>query len=89
MTELLEQAIAKLKTLPDEQQNSITVLVLAELEDEQQNAPKGGEAIAALILEELAELESDRHWDKAFASSSDVLAKLAAEAMADYRAGRT
>lgn len=77
MTELLEQAIAKLKTLPNEQQNSITALVLAELEDEQQNT------IAALILEELEELESDRRWDEAFARSPDVLANLAAEAMDD------
>jgi hypothetical protein len=35
------------------------------------------------------ELESDRRWDQAFERSPDVLANLAAEAMADYRAGRT
>ena len=34
MTELLEQVIAKLKTLPDDEQNAIASRLLAELEDE-------------------------------------------------------
>ena len=42
--------------------------------------------IATLILEEL---EDDQRWDESFARSPDVLAKLAAEAMAEYRAGKT
>jgi len=64
MTELLEQAIAKLKTLPASEQD----------------------AIAALILEEL---EDETLWDKAFEQSQEALAKLAAEAMAEYHAGKT
>lgn len=64
MTELLEQAIAKLKTLPIDEQD----------------------AIAALILEEL---EEEHRWDESFARSPDLLAKLAAEAMAEHRAGKT
>lgn len=64
MTELLEQAIAKLKTLPNHEQD----------------------AIAAMILEEL---EDERRWDESFARSEDLLAKLAAEAMAEHRAGKT
>ena len=64
MTELLEQAIAKLKNLPANEQD----------------------AIAAMILEEL---EDERLWDEAFAFSPDMLAKLATEAMAEYRAGKT
>lgn len=64
MTELLEQAIAKLKNLPATEQDAIAAMILAELEDE-------------------------RRWDEAFARSSDMLAKLAAEAMAEYRAGKT
>jgi hypothetical protein len=64
MTELLEQAIARLKTLPSGQQNAIAAMILEELEDE--------------IL-----------WDKAFANSQDSLAQLAAEAMAEHRAGKT
>ena len=64
MTELLEQAIARLKNLPSDEQN----------------------AIAAMILEEL---EDDQRWDESFARSPDLLANLAAEAMAEYRAGKT
>ena len=64
MTELLECAIAKLKTLSDSEQD----------------------AIASIILEEL---EDDLRWERSFASSPDALAKLAASAMAQYRAGKT
>ncbi|MFN6529622.1 hypothetical protein [Nostoc sp. ChiSLP03a] len=64
MTELLEQAIAKLKNLPANEQDAIAAMILAELEDE-------------------------RCWDQAFARSPDMLAKLATEAMAEYRAGKT
>ncbi len=44
------------------------------------------DAIAILILEEL---EEEQRWDDSFVRSSDLLAKLAAEAMAEYRAGKT
>ncbi|WP_414574612.1 hypothetical protein [Anabaena sp. CCY 9402-a] len=64
MTELLEKAIEKLKTLPLSEQNAIAAMILVELEDEHQ-------------------------WDEAFARSPDLLAKLAAEAMAEYHAGKT
>ena len=64
MTELLEQAIAKLKTLPAKEQDAIAAMVLEELEDE-------------------------IRWDTAFRNSKDALAKLAAEAMAEHRAGKT
>lgn len=43
------------------------------------------DAIAALILEELAD---DRRWDEAFARSQDQLARLAAKVRDDIRAGR-
>lgn len=43
------------------------------------------DAIAALILEELAD---ERRWDKAFAKSQDQLARLAARAREEIRAGR-
>jgi hypothetical protein len=64
MTELLEQAIAKLKTRPTSEQDSIAALILEEIED-------------------------DNRWDESFARSPDLLAKLAAEAMAEHRAGKT
>jgi hypothetical protein len=71
MTELLEQAIARLRTLPSGQQNALAKLA---------------EGLAAMILEEL---EDETLWDKAFANSQDSLAQLAAEAMAEHRAGKT
>lgn len=43
-------------------------------------------AIASIILDEI---EDERRWDEAFSRSPDILAKLAASAMAEYRAGRT
>ena len=43
-------------------------------------------AIAAMILEEI---ENDRRWDESFSRSPNILAKLAASAMAEYRAGKT
>lgn len=44
------------------------------------------EAFAAFML---AELESERRWDDLFARSQDLLAKMAAEAREEYRAGQT
>jgi hypothetical protein len=64
MTELLETAIARLKTLPTDEQDAIATLILDELEEEQR-------------------------WDESFARSPDLLAKLAAEAMVEYRSGKT
>ena len=64
MTEPLEQAIAKMKNLPDNEQNNIATIILEELEDEMK-------------------------WTKVFTDSQDILAKLAAEAMTEYRSGKT
>jgi hypothetical protein len=44
------------------------------------------DAIATLILEEL---EEEQRWETSFARSPDLLAKLAAEAMTEYRTGKT
>ncbi len=44
------------------------------------------DAVATWILEELA---SERRWEEIFADSADVLAQLADEALAEFRAGRT
>jgi hypothetical protein len=53
---------------------------LKTLPEEEQNA------IAAIILDEI---EDERRWDEAFSRSPDTLAKLAAFAMTEYRAGKT
>lgn len=47
--------------------------------------PEKQDFIATVILEEL---EDERKWDKAFAESQDLLAKLAEKARADIKAGR-
>lgn len=64
MTQLLEQAIAKVKELSPAQQDAIATLILEELEDE-------------------------AYWNRTFEKSQDALAKLAAEAMTEERAGKT
>jgi hypothetical protein len=38
---------------------------------------------------EAAELDAERRWQERFAHSADLLAKLADEALAEYREGRT
>lgn len=43
-------------------------------------------AIASIILDEI---EDERRWDEAFSRSPDILEKLAASAMAEYRTGKT
>ena len=48
--------------------------------------PERQDAIGALILEELVE---DAKWQRSFAQSQDRLAKLADEALADFKSGRT
>jgi hypothetical protein len=44
------------------------------------------DALASLILREI---EDDEKWDSAFAQSQETLQKLAAEALDDYKSGRT
>jgi hypothetical protein len=44
------------------------------------------DAMAAIVLEELA---SEQRWADSLAKSQDKLAKLAEEALAEYKAGRT
>jgi hypothetical protein len=56
------------------------IATLQTLPENEQNA------IAAMILEEI---ENDRRWDESFSRSPNILAKLAASAMAEYRAGKT
>jgi hypothetical protein len=63
MTQLLEQALAEVRKLPEPEQD----------------------AIAAMILEELAD---ERRWDEAFSRSQEPLARLAAKVREDIRAGR-
>ena len=47
---------------------------------------KEQDALAALLLEELS---SEKKWEKQFAGSQDELAKLAREAIGEFKTGRT
>ena len=49
-------------------------------------SPKEQDAFADWVL---AELRSEKKWDKLFASSQDTLSKLASEALAEHRKGQT
>lgn len=64
MTKLLEKALEKISSLPQEEQDAIAAQILADLEDE-----------AA--------------WAKRLASSSKKLRRLADEARAEHREGKT
>lgn len=44
------------------------------------------DALAAIVLDELA---SEKRWTEAFATSQDKLAKLAEEAVSEFKSGKT
>jgi hypothetical protein len=48
--------------------------------------PKEQDALADWLMKELA---SDARWEEQFAKSPDALGRLAAEALAEHRQGRT
>lgn len=48
--------------------------------------PERQDALARLVL---AEIEDEGRWDDAFAKSQDELASMAAEAIAEHKAGKT
>ncbi|MCY3551171.1 MAG: hypothetical protein OXU27_14555 [Candidatus Poribacteria bacterium] len=49
-------------------------------------SPKEQDALADWVL---AELRSGKKWDQLFASSQEVLSKLASEALAEHHSGQT
>ncbi|MGB3654563.1 MAG: hypothetical protein WBA41_25600 [Rivularia sp. (in: cyanobacteria)] len=60
MTELLQQAIAKLKSLPTTEQDAIAKMILEELEDERkwdESFARSPELLAKLAVEAMAEPE--------------------------------
>lgn len=64
----------------------MTKLLERAIEEAQKLPDSDQDAIAALILEEI---QDEARWDQAFTRSQDALAKLAAEAMEEDRAGKT
>jgi hypothetical protein len=60
------------------------------LEEVFREASKLPEAEQNALAEAIrAEMQSEKDWDKSFADSLDILERLADEAIADHRAGRT
>ena len=64
MTELLQQAIAKIPELPPDQQDAIAARFLAELRDEEKwetrfaaTTDEQGETMAAMVRQEIAEVD--------------------------------
>ncbi len=49
-------------------------------------SPEEQDVVAALILEEI---ESEKRWDASFAGSQGQLARMAEQAIAEYKAGKT
>jgi hypothetical protein len=64
----------------------MTTLLEQAFVEVQKLAPEQQDAIAALILEELAD---EQKWDRAFADSQEVLVRLAQEVRAKKQAGQT
>lgn len=48
--------------------------------------PEEQDALAALLLEEMA---SEKRWEEAFARSQDQLSKMAKEALTEFHEGKT
>ena len=49
-------------------------------------SPKEQDALADWVI---AELRSEKKWDRLFANSQEVLSKLASEALTEYHSGQT
>jgi hypothetical protein len=69
----------------EEGDSAVTTLLEKALSEIQRLPASGQDAIAAVILEELAD---DRRWDEAFAYSQNQLARMANKVKEDIRAGR-
>jgi len=64
----------------------MTKLLKQAFEEVQKLSPGRQDAVAKWLL---AELASEDRWGKAYAASEPILAKLAEEAVEEYRSGKT
>ena len=64
----------------------MTHALVAAVAQAERLAPEEQDAIAAILLEEIA---SEQRWTQSFARSEHVLEALAAEALADFKSGKT
>jgi hypothetical protein len=66
--------------------NTMTQLLEKALSEVAKLPPSEQDAVAAIVLEEIA---SEQKWNELFARSQDVLVKLADEALVEHRTGKT
>lgn len=64
----------------------MTQLLEKALREVQKLPPSEQDAVAAIVLEELA---SEQKWRELFEKSQDTLSRMAEEALAEHRAGKT
>ena len=64
----------------------MTDLLQKAFDEASQLPPEEQDAFAKLMLHEL---QSEQRWNELFARSQDMLAKMADEAIAEHKAGRT
>lgn len=84
-----QQPLTTVKSLPSPIHSSLTVmtqLLEKAIAQIKQLPETEQDRIALLILEEI---EDESRWDQAFAKSHDMLAQLAAAALAENQAGKT
>ncbi len=60
--------------------------LVSALEQVEKLPPEEQDALAAILVEEIA---SEQHWSQSFARSGHVLESLAAEALAEFNAGKS
>ena len=64
----------------------MTALLEKAMSQAQKLSPEEQDVVASLILEEI---ESEKRWDALFADSQGQLARLAEQAINEYKAGKT
>ena len=64
----------------------MTDLLEKALDEVKKLPPSEQDAVAAILLQELA---AEQRWSDSFANSQDALEKLAQETLAEHRAGQT
>ena len=60
--------------------------LVSALEQVEKLPPEEQDALAAILVEEIA---SEQHWSQSFARSGHVLESFAAEALAEFNAGKS
>ena len=64
----------------------MTQALLSAVAQAEKLPPEEQDAIAAILIEEIA---SEQRWSQSFARSEHVLESLAAEALAEFKSGKT